>query len=206
MTGEGTSHFTFPQLANELNRINRPKRYLLAIWTCFGFAVGIYASLVALERLHAAETSAWWLGAVLLIVLIPATSVVAFWTLLTIPPSPTGILISENEVRFVSPRRENPGFRWTALRHPITIYDERPLGPTWQNGLPRRIDFVLLSLRLRLRSPLTSEALTALVREAEKNNLRVEGLLDGLSHGGPVGPARVIRLLPPNPNFRKTSG
>ncbi len=206
MAPSESSHFSFPSLAVELDRINRPKRLILLTWTCFGLAVGAYAATVAIESLHTTHTAAWWLGLLALTTLIPATSILACWAFTTIPLSPTEITISEDEVRLNTPRRKSSGFRWSGLRNSLEIYDGSLLGTTWGSGAPRKIDFVLLSLSLRLRSPLTPEALSALVREAERNNFRVEGLSDGLNRGSQIGPPRVIRLIPPSPSSKGSLG
>lgn len=67
------------------------------------------------------------------------------------------------------------------------------------------IDYVLLSLRLRLRSPLTAEAFSALVRAADEHNFKVAGLSDGTDSRNQAGPSRLIRLLPPNRSSNKAA-
>lgn len=186
--------FDLVQQAADLDRINRPKRAILAAFSALCMVAGGvgWALIGATPRLGSAPVSAV-LGELALGLIFPVLAVLCFWNLRGFPRSPTAVSVTREGIEF---NGEAPAqrrvIRWNDGTPKIMLCDFRPLGPTYQDRVtPRRLDIVVMSPRLRVRAPLTVEVAQALVEQAVEHRLVVEGWNSNPTVPGPIRDTRI---------------
>lgn len=188
-------HFVFPELSEELARIDRPWRHLWLLCALLGLIAGsIGALLLGSVWRSGSSRPVEWLGPSFLLACL-APSALGFWGLRHHPVPPTEAWISSDTVRLSGPGRPPVAFRWSELGHPLVVCDFRSTWPFWlSDGSARRIEYLLLRTPRTTRTPLPPEAVAALIRAAEQNGFTVQEMKDEKT---PQGTVRCARILPP---------
>ena len=180
--------FDLSDLVPEMDRILRPKRFLLLGFGLLGILAGAAGWWLLLTAPQSRASSPQFLfGTLFLGIMFPIIAAISFWVLPSFPPSPHRILLDASGMRVERNAGETGSIilRWEDPKFRLTIYDLRPLGETWQdNSTPRKLDFVALVRRVRF--PLSGDATQRLLYEAIRHGLRIKGWESNPTVPGPV--------------------
>ena len=180
--------FDLSDLVPEMDRILRPKRFLLLGFGLLGILAGAAGWWLLLTAPQSrASAPPFLFGTLFLGIMFPIIAAISFWVLPSFPPSPHRILLDASGMRVERNAGETGSIilRWEDPKFRLTIYDLRPLGETWQdNSTPRKLDFVALVRRVRF--PLSSDATKHLLDEAIRHGLRIKGWESNPTVPGPV--------------------
>ena len=180
--------FDLSDLVPELDRILRPKRFLLLGFGLLGILAGAAGWWLLLTAPQSMASAPPFLFATLFLgIMFPIIAAISFWVLPSFPPSPHRILLDASGMRVERNAGETGSIilRWEDPKFRLTIYDLRPLGETWQdNSTPRKLDFVALVRRVRF--PLSSDATQCLLDEAIRHGLSIKGWESNPTVPGPV--------------------
>ena len=181
--------FDLAKEADELNRLNRPKRALMLgfgiLWVVGG-AAGWLLILTASPSQTA--TPSWLLGPALLGVAGLAVGAVCLFLSANFPPSPTRATVTSLGVTF---ERDAPRWRaeilWSDPALSLTVYDYRPYGTLWNDHRTvRGLDFTIVNLYHRLRAPATARMIEAMIQFSSHSGVKVTGWLPAVKVPGPA--------------------
>jgi len=195
LDAEGPAHFLFPDLSEELDRIDRPWRRLWGVCAVLGLGAAVVGAvlLYAVARSPTSGPNDWVGPLVLLACLVPAG--LALGALGGHPVPPTEAWVSSEGMALGGPTRPPVRWRWADRRRPLLLCDLRSTGPRWRrDGSPRTVDFILARTAGTLRTPLPAGAVEAMLRAAEAQGYAVRSRRGEFTQQGFV---RLTELVPP---------
>lgn len=168
--------FDLSVLAAELSRVDRSSKVLLGLIALSFGSLGVGGAWLVVRILRAGTTSSANLaGPLILMVAPPLVAGYAFLLWREYASAPTVMKVGEHDLRLLWPDGRSRDIRWADWGEPVTVEDVRGFGPTWRDGAPRHVDFVIALRRPALRVPVSLEGMALIVRSSLRSGLSVEG-------------------------------